>query len=166
MGRSLHALTFVAAESADKNNPDRTAEPLREVDLGSDQTQEREPFEPFRQQVDGVFLGNMRRRSARQHAKEAKGKLVFDRMEMAEKPFAISLLDVHGRDLGPNYSMNDLGAGKRGAWSKHAGRERRSRGLRGRRVEHRETHPTRFRHLICREFSPHAAGGGMVSRAV
>jgi hypothetical protein len=95
-GRRLDSFAILAAQTANKDYADRTSDPIRQSELGSNQGQQRKPFALFRKQIDGIILEHVRGRSTRQQPHKPQRELVLDGVQVFQKLLSVDLLNIHG----------------------------------------------------------------------
>jgi hypothetical protein len=96
-----HFFFFAAAQLAFQYDANRPLESPRQIDFGSGQSRQRQAGEFLGQQIDCVIAEYVHCRPSWQHAHEAEGKSLLDRVKVVEKLLAVDVMNVHGGSLAP-----------------------------------------------------------------
>jgi hypothetical protein len=88
---------------AAQDNADRASEPIRKLDLGTGQTEQRQALSLLREKIHGVVAKDVRRAAPLQQADETQREFLLDGVQMGKKNPAVDLVDVHGDNLTANY---------------------------------------------------------------
>jgi len=94
-----HLFSFVPTQLAFQYDADRPLESTRQIDFGPGQARQRQAGEFLGEQINRIVAEYVHGCPSRQQADEVKRKFLLNLVKVAEKPFPVDLLNVHGGSL-------------------------------------------------------------------